>query len=582
MGTVKINRIFPGLLMGMIFWSCNGPIDDPVPVESIFTVLPESGLTTTRFEFNASQTFIPADENHPILIRYDWQNDGIWDQEYTTSAKIRHRYLKPGTYTIRMEARNMLGLRDTSTATIMVEQGYSVPIAHLAILPDSANIYTVFSFSAAKSYDDEDSSNLLTFRWDFDGDGNWETDFQPINEMLYQYPVAGKYLARLEVKDPTNRSSIANSQVTVDMLNDSILPSFRVDSGYYTVTDIIQFNASASKFLDRDDKKLTYSWDIFNDNLWEAVDLETPFFKRVIKQEGMIRVKLRVTDDRGLYMDTTKKMEIFPENTPPKVVFVVGSRVGNLQTDFYFHSFGTSDRQTSIMDLKYEWDLDGDGQWDPEYTNLRELYKKYSKIGTYLVRLKVSDAHDDAVIKSDTVFVNAGTHETGLLKDKRNFIPDYYGIVKIGNLWWMQENLYYKREPTKDNPGIIPLCYRGDTAWCERYGGLYHYSVTSYICPFGWRLPTKAEFQDMVSREAPGSLVPLLSGGSSELYFLTGGYIDMAGRSLGFGSVTHFWLNDRSAYGIPGAWYVDKSKGENRPVVSSEKYGYSVRCVKTD
>ncbi|MFA5816315.1 MAG: hypothetical protein WC865_11910, partial [Bacteroidales bacterium] len=151
----------------VIFGSCNRTPDEPVSVESIFKVLPESGLTTTRFEFDATQTFLPADEDHPILIRYDWQSDGIWDQDYTTNSKIKHRYLKSGSFTVRMEARNMSGVRDTSFTAIVVEQGYSPPIVHLSILPDSANIYTKFSFSAAKSYDDEDSSNLLTFRWDF-------------------------------------------------------------------------------------------------------------------------------------------------------------------------------------------------------------------------------------------------------------------------------------------------------------------------------------------------------------------------------------------------------------------------------
>ncbi|MFA5817438.1 MAG: FISUMP domain-containing protein, partial [Bacteroidales bacterium] len=459
------------------------------------------------------------------------------------------------------------------------------PIVHLSILPDSANIYTKFSFSAAKSYDDEDSSNLLTFRWDFDGDGTWDTDFNQNSAILHQYLMVGKYNAGVEVKDPTNRSSMLRKLVTVDLLNDSILPQFTADGGFSTVADIFQFDASGSKFLDREDKKLTYSWDIYNDNLWEAIDLPSPYFKRVIKQEGNVKVKLRVSDDRGLYMDTINTIEVFPENSPPQAVLVVGSKVGNFQTNFFFHSYGTRDRETSILDLKYQWDVNGDGQWEPEFNNLQEIFYQFNKTGKHLVRLKVIDAHEDSAIASDTVFIYAGQHETGLLVDKRRYPSDYYGIVRIGNLWWMQENLRIEIEPGSGGgkpPGILRGCYGGDPTLCDRYGGLYLYGYGKNGCPKGWRLPTKAEFQEMVNLEAPNSLAPLLLGGSSELHFLMSGYIDTEHHSVGFGTVAQFWLADLTTSGFPYVWYIDKAKGENRPAMTSQTYYYSVRCVKSD
>lgn len=583
MATARTKRTLLAVLLLIIFWSCDRTPEEPVPVESIFSVLPEAGLTTTLFEFDATPTFSSANDDHPILIRYDWQNDGLWDQNYTTSSKIKHRFLKPGNYVIRMEARNMSGLRDTSFTPIVVEQGFSPPTAVLTIQPDSSNIYTWFSFNAAKSYDDEDSSDFLTFRWDFDGDGFWDTGFSSIPVIQHRYPAIGSFNAGVEVKDPTNRRSIIRKLVIVDLLNDSIQPEFTVDGGFSTVTDFFYFDASGSKFLDHTDKKLMYSWDIYNDNRWEANDLPTPFFKCKIKTEGLIKVKLRVTDDRGLYREILAKIRVFPENSPPVPVLVVGSRVGNLQTEFFFHSFGTTDRETFMTDLTYEWDVNEDGQWDSEFKNLRSIKFLYNRTGKHRIRLKVTDAHDDSVIATDTVSVYAGQHETGLFTDKRPWIADYYGMVKIGNLWWMQQNLFIEIKPTKENPvGIPRMCYGGDSAWCDRYGGLYDYSYISGLCPDGWRLPTRIEFQEMVTREAPNSLMQLLLGGSSELHLLLGGYIDIQGKSVGSGNSAHFWLLDTNGYGIPYAWYIDKSKGENRSVLVSRGYGFSVRCVKSE
>jgi PKD repeat protein len=582
MGTGKSNRALQALLLLAMLGACKQAPDENGFVESVFKVLPESGLTTTRFEFDATQTLLRADENHPILIRYDWQNDGQWDQEYCTNSKIQHRFLKPGRYTIRMEARNMAGSRDTSFTSVVVEQGYSAPIPDLVILPDSANIYTTFLLNAAESFDDEDSADLLTYRWDFDGDGTWETGFASGSTIQYRYEMAGKFNVGVEVKDPTDRSSVLRKPITVDLLNDSILPYFTADGGFSTVTDIFQFDASGSKFLERDDMKLTYSWDIYNDNLWEAVDLPTPFFRRVIKQTGFVWVKLRVRDDRGLYMDTIRKFEIFPANTPPEPVLVLGNRFGNLQTEFFFHAYGTHDRQTSILDLKYQWDVNGDNQWEPEFDNLREIFYQYKQTGKYRVRLKVTDSHEDSSIASDTVIVYAGQHETGLLADKRNFIPDYYGIVRIGNLWWMQENLKIEIEKSDKSPGLERMCYGAEPDLCYQYGGLYHYYSSGSICPEGWRLPTRAEFQSMVNLEAPNSLAPLLLGGSSELHFMLTGYVDAELHSTGFGTITQFWLGSFGSNGSPFVWYFAPAKGENRAVLTSRTFGYSVRCVKPD
>jgi len=590
MDTAKNNSILAMLLLVVTGWSCDRTPDDPIVVESIFTMLPVSGETTTRFQFDASQTFLPADEEHPIIIRYDWQNDGVWDQEYTTQSKIVHRFLKPGTYTIRMEARDMTGIRDTSSKTLVVVQGYSAPYAFISVQPDSANVYTRFLFSAASSYDDEDSTELLMYRWDFEGNGDWDTGYEHAPSVIHQYSAAGKYSASVEVKDPTNRSSIAKMPITVNLLNDSIIPSFTVDGGFSTVTDTFLFDASASGILGQDERNLLYSWDLFNDGNWEALNVQSPTYKQVIGLEGIFTVKLRCIDSRGLYMDTIKDFEVFPLNSLPLPVLIIGSPVGNLQTNFYFNASYSSDRETSESKLKYQWDIDGDGLWDTEFDNFGDLFYQYTKTGTYLVRLKVTDGHEDSVIKSDTVHVYNGQHETGLLKDDRTEPPMYYGTVKIEDLWWMQQNIRIALKETKEHPSLNRQSYYPQNpSWCNQYGGLYYFTAVSYptgICPEGWRLPTKADFQEMVNRESPNSISPLLVGGSSEMHILMTGYIEMRVNqiplSTGFGSCTDFWLADSYPYGNRSVWYIEKTKGVNQDFIVGQTQGFSVRCVKSD
>ena len=66
-----------------------------------------------------------------------------------------------------------------------------------------------------------------------------------------------------------------------------------------------------------------------------------------------------------------------------------------------------------------------------------------------------------------------------------------YRTVKIGDQIWMAENLNF------DCPGS--KYYDNDPENAEKYGRLYNWEMANEICPPGWHLPSREEWQTLVN-----------------------------------------------------------------------------------
>ncbi|MBT3242101.1 MAG: hypothetical protein HN352_03050 [Bacteroidetes bacterium] len=106
------------------------------------------------------------------------------------------------------------------------------PSAQFKIAPVDGTIETSFTMDASESSDAEDLQALLNYRWDWESDGSWDTDWLSDPVKRKRYLNAGVYPITLEVKDSEGLSAKAIEFVNV---SDLILFDQRDEQSYNTV-----------------------------------------------------------------------------------------------------------------------------------------------------------------------------------------------------------------------------------------------------------------------------------------------------------------------------------------------------------
>ncbi len=551
----------------------------PPVIEAVLS--PASGNTTQKFSFDLSGSDSRTNLGTKLFTRWDWDGDGNWDTPFTRLLVYEHRYYAPGIWKPRLEMSNLSGTTDTLTLTIPVARGYSPPKPFLIMTPVKGHIYTSFRLDASATCDDEDSLNQLSFRWDFEGDGQWDTAFGDSLIRTRIYPETGYYNPKVQVRDPSGLISSGDARIQVSLTDTRLKVTFKYIPDSITNNTPVIMDASECSDPDFPDKPLLYRWDWNNDFVWDTGWLTDPRTEHVFQEEFFHFVKLEIRSSRGLVNEITQKVRVYHKNTPPSASFVSSTISGNIKTQFRFDCWSTRDAESSPSAMSYRWDFDGDGSWDTDFVKSVITIHQYDRPGTFKTLMEVEDVHGGRDTCSTTIYISHGTNQTGILEDPRGIIYESYGTVLIGDQWWFTRNF----------AGVLPrvgyISYPKVPDYYLNFG--YLYGPIFSICPPGWRLPSREDWEKLFSNYPEDQLYEaLMPGGESDFSALLGGTgsgsPQVSSNYHGIGKSGHYWSTTKpQGTSSTSIWEItfDKKTGK---VLQGYNPGEgpvkSVRCVR--
>ena len=171
------------------------------------------------------------------------------------------------------------------------------PIANITG-PNIVYIGEYITFSAQNSYDPD--GEITSYRWDFNNDGLFDTNWMENTTATYTYYIPGNYYVKLQVKDNDNTTSTDYLNITIIKQEPNQQHPIAKTNGPYDglVYENITFSSVGS--YDPDGTIINYTWNFGDGTLGYGAETTHSY-----KISGSYNITLSVTDNDNISNSST-------------------------------------------------------------------------------------------------------------------------------------------------------------------------------------------------------------------------------------------------------------------------------------
>lgn len=211
----------------------DAPLDQVAAPIAALTATPSQGVAPLQIEFDAGQSHDPTSPGATLTAQFDFEGDGVVDVQ-GGELKVRHTFTTAGTFLAKLKIVAGDGRSAEATTELRI-QANTPPTAALRFTPGSGAAPLVVELDASASSDPDQDTASLEVRFDFEGDGTFDTEFSTTKTAAHTYAQAGEQFPTVEVRDragatATFRASPAlvvnfGADLAVDTNRDGIIDS---------------------------------------------------------------------------------------------------------------------------------------------------------------------------------------------------------------------------------------------------------------------------------------------------------------------------------------------------------------------
>ena len=477
----------------------NVDIDNVAPTASVAR---RTGFEGQPVSFVAQADDVPADT---LTYQWDFDNNGSYDTEPSESATGSHTY--PNEYDGLVKVRVCDGTDCTeATGSAVIA---NVP-PEVSLSPLSGNEGQEWTLSATAS---DVPADTLTYQWDFDDDGSFDTEVLSSNSVTHTYPdeIVGTLMVR--VCDGTDCTTARAELNIANVAPTVVVPNVTGEEG-----SPVTIAANAD---DPGDDDLTYQWDVDGDGGFDTEPSDSSSLEHTYPDSGEVTVKVKVCD--GIDCTEATGLVTISNGAPSGTLADVTGSEGESVT------FTASASDPGDDDLTYQWDFDADDSYDTEPTDSATIDYTYTNEYAGAVRVKVCDASDCTVLEGNADIANVppeveigsfeGTEGTSLTLSAT---ATDQGDDDLTYEWDFDDNGVFDSDPAESNSveHIYPEPFSG--------------SVAVKVCD-GTEC-TIAKGTVVISNALPTGSLPDITGNEGELLTLV-----VTADDLGVDDLTYEW-----------------------------------------
>lgn len=304
--------------------------------------------------------------------------------------------LAPGTYSAQASVADLAGNFHSDAVTFGVSSETFRAIADCS--PTSGIVPLTVSFRSRGEFG---GGSIVRYRWDFEGDGRFDTSDPVARDFTRTFTTGGTREAVLEVTNNFGDRVTDTCEVRVSGTPPIVTSDATPSNGGVPLT--VSFTCDAT---DPDGSVALYEWDFEGDGSFDFSSPTSGATSHTYTTQGTFPARCRVSDADGLTADggtINTTVRVGPPGTP-SVTALATPTAGVAPVDAELDGTATDDGSIVL----WEWDFDGNGTFDFASPTSPLTTFSYGDGGRYAAILRVTD--NAGLVSSDAIeiFVDVG------------------------------------------------------------------------------------------------------------------------------------------------------------------------------